>query len=922
MVFRLLAFALAGALFTPTLRAAPYKILVFSKTAGFRHASIPDGVQAIRRLGTNNNFTVDASENAAVFTFSNLQQYRAVVFLLTTGDILDANQQAAFESYIRAGGGYVGVHSASDTEYSWPWYGQLVGAYFANHPANQTATVRVADHFHPATAHLPDLWVRFDEWYNLQTNPRGRVHVLATLDERTYSPGTGAMGFDHPIAWCHEFDGGRAFYTAGGHTSESYTEPHFERHLLGGIEWAARVKDGDAGATSDLNFRKVILDATPADPMELAVALDGRVFFIERAGRLKIYLPSQNQTVLAGVVSVDLGREDGLLGLTLDPGFETNQWLYLFYSPVGFDRQHVSRFTMSGNVLDLGSERLLLEIPTQRLQCCHSAGSLAFGPDGNLHIATGDNTNPFDSSGYAPIDERPSRSPWDAQKSSANMNDLRGKILRIRPQPEGSYTIPPGNLFSAAAGRPEIYVMGCRNPFRISVDPRSGWLYWGDVGPDANTANAARGPAGQDEWNQARSPGNYGWPYFVGDNKPYVEYDFATLTSLAPYNPNAPTNNSPNNTGGQLLPPARPAWIWYPYGNSVEFPELNGGGGRTAMAGPTYYFSSNLVSSRKLPAYYDRTLFVYEWSRNWMREVKLDSSGNILKINPFLPNFQFLRPMDLELGPDGALYLIEWGTGFNGGNADAKIVRLEYLPGQVERAPATTTVIPTGSTWKYLDNGSNQGNAWSGTNFNDTSWKTGVGKFGTNDPANTIIDIGPTNNRWITTYFRHAFNVTNHASLSGLTFNVLRDDGVVVYLNQSEIFRMNMPGGAVNHLTLASATVSGADESRFYPTNISPASLRSGPNLLAVELHQSATNTTDAGFELSLTGTIPRDLSPALRAHRSGGNVILTWTAINFALEAAAELAGPWSEITPAAPGAHTVAAATPAQRFFRLRRY
>jgi cytochrome c len=857
-----------------------------------------------------------------VFTANNLQQYRAVVFLLTTGDVLDATQQAAFETYIRAGGGYVGVHSASDTEYSWPWYGQLVGAYFLSHPANQTATVRVADHVHPSTEHLPDLWVRFDEWYNLQTNPRGRVHVLATLDERTYAPGSGAMGFDHPIAWCQEFDGGRSWYTAGGHTSESYSEPLFQQHLLGGIEWAARVKDGDAGATSELNFQKVVLDATPLNPMELAVAPDGRVFYIERAGRLKIYLPSQNQTVVAGVLSVDTGREDGLLGLALDPGFETNQWLYLFYSPAGtIAKQHISRFTMSGNVMDVGSERILLQIPTQRSECCHSAGSLAFGPDGNLHIATGDNTNPFDSNGYAPIDERTGRSAWDAQKSASNMNDLRGKILRIHPEANGTYTIPAGNLFSAGGGRPEIYVMGCRNPFRISVDQRRGWLYWGDVGPDANAANALRGPAGQDEWNQARSTGNYGWPYFVGDNKAYVEYDFATSNSFAAYNPNSPTNNSPNNTGGLVLPPARPAWIWYPYGNSVEFPEVNGGGGRTAMAGPVYYFSSNLVSSRKLPAYYDQTLFIYEWSRNWMREVKLDGNGNILKINPFLPNFQFLRPMDLEFGPDGALYLIEWGTAFNGNNADAKIVRLDYLPGQVESAPASTTLVPTGATWKYLDNGSNQGTSWTGAGFNDGSWKSGVGKFGTNDPANTMIQLGPVDNRWITTYFRHAFNVTNAASISGLLFSVLRDDGVIVYLNQTEAFRMNMPNGPVNYLTNASSNVGGSDESRFFPTNISSALLRAGTNLLAVELHQSGTNTTDAGFELSLTGTIPRNIRPTISFQISSGNFVLNWTAINFALEEAEELTGPWAEVSPTAPGSYTVPAGT-GNRFFRLRRY
>lgn len=661
-----------------------FKVLVFSRTAGFRHSSIPNGIVMIQSLAATNNFTVDATEDAAQFNDANLVQYKAVIFLCTTGDILDATQQTAFERYIQAGGGYAGIHSASDTEYGWPWYGRLVGAYFQSHPAIQQATVEVADQAHPSSASLPKKWVRTDEWYNFQSNPRGLVHVLATLDEKTYSPGTGAMGHDHPIAWCHTFDGGRAWYTGGGHTEASYSEPLFRQHVLGGILWAAGAIPGDAGATIDSNFQKVVLDAMPINPMELAVAKDGRVFYVERAGTIKVWKPDTQGTVVVGQLNVFSGLEDGLLGITLDPGFATNNWLYLFYSPAGAtSKQHVSRFTLTGDTLDLGSESILLLIPTQRDQCCHSGGSLTFGPNGDLFISAGDNTNPFESDGYAPVDERSGRAPWDAQKSSGNANDLRGKILRIRPQPDGTYTVPPGNLFPTGTPntRPEIYVMGNRNPFRIAVDQATGWVYWGEVGPDAGSANATRGPAGHDEWNQARVAGNYGWPYFVGDNKAYNDFVFPGGPSGAMFNPAAPVNNSPNNTGPQSLPPARPAWIWYSYANSVEFPEVNVGGGRCAMGGPTYHFDPVSTSLRKLPGYYDRTVFIYEWSRNWIREVKLDDNGDILKINPFLPSFTFRRPMEMEIGPDGAIYMIEWGSNFGGSNTNAQVIRIDYVGG-------------------------------------------------------------------------------------------------------------------------------------------------------------------------------------------------------------------------------------------------
>src|ERR1051326_1151325 len=196
-----------------SLVAQDYKVLVFSKTAAFRHDSITNGWAMIQQLGSSNGFAVDITEDATAFTYTNLSKYAAVVWLSTTGDVLDDNQQAEFQQYIRNSGGYVGIHSASDTEYTWPWYGQLVGSYFSNHPAIVTATLKVADPAHPSTATLPRRWSRTDEWYNFQSNPRGAVHVLATVDETTYSPGVGAMGFDHPISWCHNFDGGRAWYT-------------------------------------------------------------------------------------------------------------------------------------------------------------------------------------------------------------------------------------------------------------------------------------------------------------------------------------------------------------------------------------------------------------------------------------------------------------------------------------------------------------------------------------------------------------------------------------------------------------------------------------------------------------------------------------------------------------------------------------
>ena len=215
----------------------PPSLLVFTRTEGFEHESIQAGVQALFALGKALGLEVEVDDDGASFTEDGLAPYNAVVFLSTTGDMLDDAQQDAFESYIKGGGGFVGIHAAADAEYDWPWYGALVGAWFDVHPAVQEATVRVVQADHPATAGVPAVWTRTDEWYDFKAHPDPSVTVLLELDESTYEGGT--MGSPHPIAWAQKFSGGRSFYTGMGHTTESYAEPEFRAHLSGGIEWAA-----------------------------------------------------------------------------------------------------------------------------------------------------------------------------------------------------------------------------------------------------------------------------------------------------------------------------------------------------------------------------------------------------------------------------------------------------------------------------------------------------------------------------------------------------------------------------------------------------------------------------------------------------------------------------------------------------------
>ncbi|HZF64860.1 MAG TPA: ThuA domain-containing protein, partial [Chitinophagaceae bacterium] len=673
----------------------PARVLVFTKTKGFYHESIPTGAAAIQKLGAENNFLVDTSSNSGYFVEDSLRNYAAVVFLNTTLNVLNSDQQVAFERYIQAGGGFVGVHAAADTEYDWPWYNRLVGAYFASHPHQQTAAIDVIDTTHVATSFLPKRWERFDEWYNFKSI-QGGIKVLMTLDETTYTGGSN--GDNHPIAWYHEFDGGRAFYTGLGHTNESYSEPLFLRHLLGGIKYAM----GDnkplnyslsyaVKAPEDNRFTKTVLVNDLNEPMELTVAADGRVFFTERLGRFYMYDPKTQKTKLLRDFPVQgAGRhKNGLIGITLDPDFQRNNFIYFFYTAATGEQLHhnVSRFVLTAdNNLDTTTEKVIIKIPIDAEISAHTGGSLAWDRDKNLYISTGDNTVPFESDGYAPIDERSGRQIFDAQRSSANTNDLRGKILRIHSEVDGSYTIPNGNLFpkGTAGTRPEIYVMGCRNPYRISVDQATSIVYWGEIGPDAGV-DSKHGPRGYDEFNQAKKPGNYGWPYFVGNNKTYNDSDFATHAVGALFNLSAPENTSPNNTGLKTLPSPTSAMIWYPYNVAEEFTSL-GDGGRCAMGGPVYHYDANLQSDRMLPAYFDKSLFVYDWMRNWVFAVRLDEQQNYKRLERFMTtNGDFRRPVDMEIGPDGAIYMLEYGTVYGIDNEDARLVRIDYNAGN--RAP-------------------------------------------------------------------------------------------------------------------------------------------------------------------------------------------------------------------------------------------
>ena len=688
------------------------RILIFSKTAAFRHSAIPAGKTALIKLGKEIGFETDTTENAALFTEKNLQKYSAVIFLNTTGNVLNESQQEAFEHYIQAGGGYLGIHAATDTEYDWPWYNNLSGAYFASHPGNpnvQEGEAYVVNDNHPSMKDFPKKWKIKDEFYDFKSfNPK--VTVLVKIDEKSYKDGK--MGDNHPMSWFHEYDGGKAFYTNFGHEDATYINPVFVKHLTGGLNYVMATKlDYSKARPEENRFTKKVLATKLDEPTELVVLDDQRVLFAERKGKLKLYSPKTGKIKVVAEVPVYIKQEYGLMGLNIDPNFKTNKLVYLYYSPPSSEAdtaQHLSRFKYDDikDTLLLSTEETLLTVPVKRTDCCHTGGSIAWDSKGNLYLSTGDDVNPFQSDGYGPMDERPGREGWDGQHSSSNTNSLRGKILRIKPRygdrranmPGGTnlYDIPEGNLFPAGnpKARPEIYVMGTRNPYRISVDQHTGYVYWGDVGPDASNDSPTRGPRGYDEVNQAKKAGYFGYPLFIADNKPYIDYNFADNTSGKPHNAAAPINDSPHNTGLRELPPAQPAFIWYPYADSPDFGAIVGKGGRNAMAGPVYYADDFKDSKVKFPDFYNGKFFAYDWIRDYINIVTMSKEGELLHIERFMPNAKFSHPIDMQFANDGSLYTLEYGPNWFAQNDEASLSHVTFNPGNrvpVATASATNT---------------------------------------------------------------------------------------------------------------------------------------------------------------------------------------------------------------------------------------
>ena len=784
--------ALVGSvLFVPAALAAPpddrpqYRVYVFTRGAPTTLSNA--AVNAIKDLGKVNGFTVQSNGDPTQFTEENLTRFRAVILLADSDDALNVDQQAAFEAYYTHGGGVLAIHSAIETEPDWDFLTDVLGARSSGRTTSQAGTIKVADRVHEASSELPEYWNRTESWYNFDVNVRGFSHVLATVTEDPFDahpPGAvtgiagGTMGFDHPIAWCKDFQGGRSFYTGVGSTPAAFSDPLYRAHLLGAIRWTSGVTDpvySDCGATVLANFEQTVLSAPPnlSEPIGFDVLPDGRVIQTDRRGGVRLHDPEANTSHVLAQFPVYMASEDGMYGPAVDNDFAGNQWVYLYYSPLEMTNDpgdevvypattptdnapntgvnpsvwdpwigyfQLSRFKFVDGAepsLDLASEQKILKVTVNRGACCHVAGDIVFDSENNLWLVTGDDTpaGGGNSGGFSPHNDMITATGLfnaphvDARRSAMNTNDLRGKILRITVQEDGSYTIPDGNLFTGneeggGKTRPEIYAMGFRNPFRITLDEND-VAYITDYSPDSQTPANFRGPAGTGRMMKVDEPANYGWPLCYQPDLPYYQWNFNTSTPLT--DPpvayecdnftQGPANTSRWNTGLQYAPPVKRAEMWYSFtpenrtdnplgtpcidyynGSGTTtcprlFPELlTGGVGPHGAA--KYDFDPDLESDTKFPPYYDGAIFFGEFTRDYLREIRLDEDGNVFKVNNLLncgavppqpsPARPFVcdNPMDMRWGfQDGHFYLLTYGDGFFNINPDAAMTKFAYVKG-------------------------------------------------------------------------------------------------------------------------------------------------------------------------------------------------------------------------------------------------
>ncbi|OQO94600.1 cytochrome C [Saccharomonospora piscinae] len=688
---------------------------------------------------------------AKQYRFDNDTSYAHYRLDITANDGEDAMQLAEFELY-----------SGEETP--------------PEKPQPQEATVSVVDRQHPANKGLPLTWSRTDAWPNWENNPVGEVHTVAQVQEHTYDPGNTGNGPFHPISWCHDYDGGRAFYTGMGGTAESYDERNFRGHLLGALEWTTGIVRGDCQATIGDNYtvERLTEENLPGrlnqmgEPHGLTTADDGTVFYVGKAacatgpvpdwesedvglgcGTIHQWDPETGQASLLASLEVFGNRgsggelvktEEGLLGMELDPDFSDNGWFYVYWMPYEsidtekrIGERTVSRFTYDhgSSSVDEASRVDLLAWDTQIHSCCHAGGGMDFDDEGNLYIATGDSNSSQGSEGYSGnnwTEDYEGVSFQDARRTSGNTNDLNGKILRIHPEDDGSYTVPEGNLFpadeySGDKTQPEIYVMGVRNPARLHYDPVNDWITTAWVGPDAGEPSPDLGPAKYETATVITEAGNHGWPYCMGNGQPYRDRSNTDASELTGwYDCDNPKNTSPRNTGLEDLPPVKDNMIWYsPQGGGPVYPEREDGsglptyelgdetftqpylkgGGQAVMDGPTYHRSQvDTGSGVAWPEYWNGKWFLGDQSNANNRVAVTVDPGTVDEAGApvFGEDLRHIVPpggddtelqswMDAEFGPDGALYLLDYAGGFFSLDDNQKLIRVTYDGGPATPAP-------------------------------------------------------------------------------------------------------------------------------------------------------------------------------------------------------------------------------------------